>query len=400
MPKLMKKQIDRLTVKFCDGCGPGLHHDGRGLYLVCGAAKDGTGLAKSWVLRFKLGGVPHRMGLGSYADYTLAEARKRRREFRSLRDQGINPIQHRRDARIAVQVEAAKRMSFSEAAEGYIKDNAKAWRSPLSLRQWEQSLRDHVFPAIGSFPVSAIETGHIVKLLRPIWEEKPETAKRVQGRIELILNWSKAQGYRQGDNPAKWDGHLENILPKKDKLTKVEHHKALPVAEMPGFFAQLKATEGTAARAIELLVLSGVRVGEILKATWSEFDLTEEVWTIPAEHTKAHREHLVPLAKSLVAMLKALPSNREPSALVFRIGRTTLRDALARLIPDTPSLHGFRASFKTWGSEHSTAARESVEAALGHAIGDKAERAYDRGSRLAKRRVLMEEWETYCLGAQ
>jgi len=170
---------------------------------------------------------------------------------------------------------------------------------------------------------------------------------------------------------------------------------------MPGFFAQLKATEGTAARAIELLVLSGVRVGEILKATWSEFDLTEEVWTIPAEHTKAHREHLVPLAKSLVAMLKALPSNREPSALVFRIGRTTLRDALARLVPDaTPSLHGYRASFKTWASENSTAARETVEAALGHAIGDKAERAYDRGPRLRKRRVLMDEWETYCLGAR
>ena len=402
----MARVIDRLTVAYCEGCGPGQHHDGRGLYLVCAPTRDGADLAKSWVFRFKHHGVPRRMGLGSYDDCTLAEARKRRREFRSLREQGINPIEHRRSARATLLAETAKRLTFAQAAEGYIKDNRASWRSEVYARQWEHSLRDHAFPMIAKLPVSAIETGHVVKLLRQLWETKPETAMRVRGRIEVILDWATANGFRQGNNPAKWKGHLQNILPKRDKLATVVHHKALPIANLPPFFAQLMKTEGTPARVIEMLILTATRVDEVLGTRWGEINLDEAVWTLPAVsasnrrgRTKNGREHRVPLSPHLVALLKSLPSNREPSAPVFKVGRTTLRDLMKRLLPvDTPTLHGFRACFRTWSGDHTTASRETAEAALGHVNGSKLEQTYDRGDKLAKRRMLMGEWTAYCTG--
>jgi integrase len=400
----MASTINRLTVKFCDDCGPGQHHDGLGLYLLVNKS-----LAKSWAFRFKRDGLGHWMGLGSYNDYTLNEARKRRRQVRQLHNERINPIESRRAERAAAAAEAAKRVTFSQAAEGYIKDNRASWRSEVHARQWKQTLRDFVLPTLGPLPVGAIETGHITKLLRPIWETKPETAKRVQGRIEAILDWSTANGFRSGENPGKWKGHLQNILPKRDKLATVTNHKALPVPEMPGFFNQLTKTGGTAARAIEAIILTSARVDEVLGAKWSEIDLAAGVWTLPAVsasnrrgRTKNGREHLVPLTPHLVALLKALSSNREPTAPVFKVGRTTLRDLMKRLLPgNTPTIHGFRACFRTWCGEHRPdAAGTTAEAALGHAKADKLEGTYDRSTRLRKRRKLMAQWEAYCLGAR
>jgi integrase len=354
-------------------------------------------------------GRSREMGLGSANVYGLAEARERNRRYQQQIDDGVDPIEQRKIERAAAAAERAKLVTFAEAAGGYINDNRSGWRSAVHARQWAQSLRDHVFPAIGSLPAGAIETGHIVKLLRPLWEAKPETAKRVQGRIAAILDWSAAQGFRQGENPARWRGHLQNILPRKDKLTTVKHNKALPIDGVPAFFAQLTKTEGTAARALEMIVLTAARVDEALNATWGEIDLTEAVWTLPAVsesnrrgRTKNGREHRVPLSPRLLAMLTALPSNREPSAPVFKVGRTTLRDLMKRLVPgNTPTIHGLRSTFRTWCGEYQPdAARVTAEAALGHSKGDKLEAAYDRGDKLAKRRTLMEAWARFCAGAR
>jgi len=393
----MASMHNKLSAAFVARCNkPGVVNDGGGLYLSI--HQTGAGVTKSWTLRFKLNKIKYEMGLGSADLYSLAEARERARHYRQMKDRGINPIQHRKDERAAVKAEAAKRVTFTEAAQGFITDNRAGWRSEVHARQWDQSLRDHVFPVLGPLPVGAIETAHVVKLLRPLWEAKPSTAMKVRGRIENVLDWAAANGFRTGENPARWQGHLQNILPRKDKLATVKHHAALPIDQVPAFFAQLTKTEGIAARAIEMLALTSVRVGELLGATWGEIDLAEAVWTIPAGHTKAGREHCVPLVPHLVTLLEALPSNRDPSAFVFPVGRTTLRGLMQRL--NAPTLHGLRSVFRDWAGDHSDASRETAEAALGHKIGDKAEQAYRRGDAFAKRRRLMEEWAQFCLGAR
>jgi len=402
------RAIDRLTVRFCEDCGPGQHHDGRGLYLECVIAKDGQGLNKSWVLRFKIGGVSRRMGLGSYTDYTLAEARKRRREFRHLAHQGINPIQDRKDKRAAAKAEQGKRMTFKEAAAGYIEDNKARWRSEVHLKQWRSSLSRYVYPVIGDLQVSAIETAHITRILRPIWTTKAPTATRVRGRIEVVLSWATAQGNRTGNNPAAWEKHLEHILPKQLEVEE-EHHAALPYADLPTFYTDLTKTEGLPARALETLILTATRMGDVLGAKWNEFDLDQATWTIPAHTrngdgrtTKTGRGHRVPLAPHLVSLLHTLPSRTgDPSGLVFPVGHNTVRDLKNKLLADgaEATLHGFRSTFSDWAHEHDKS-EKFTEQALGHVVGKKVKRAYTRTDALNQRRPLMEEWAQYCLGAR
>jgi integrase len=330
----------------------GTFSDGNGLYLQ--HSDWGT---KSWVLRYRINSRKREMGLGSINIYSLAEARQQARIQQQLIHQGIDPIERRRAAKIAAKAEAAKRVTFAESAKGFFEDNRSGWRSASYAKRWQALLRDYAAP-ISALPVAEIETGHIVKLLREIWTTKPATAAKVRARIESVLDWATAHKFREGENPARWDGNLADILPDRKKLATVTHRAALPTAKVPAFFAQLMAAQGLGARVIELLALNAVRVSSLLKAEWREIDLAAAVWEIPGAHTKSGRPHRVPLAPRAVELLAALPSNREPAARVVSCGHTTLQRTLKRLVADGQTLHGFRANFKSWAGDHSSAARD------------------------------------------
>jgi integrase len=382
-------------------------NDGGGLYLQTSLV--GKHITKAWLFRFKLNGRKREMGLGSVNTYSLAEARERARQCRQLVDQGIDPIEARKARRATERAEAAKRVLFADAAADFIRDKRAGWHNHKHASQWEGTLRDYALPILGALPVAAIETAHIVQVLRPIWTEKPETAARVRGRIEAVLDWAQAGGFRLGENPARWKGHLENILAKRKPHTATRHHPALPVADVPAFMALLAATPGLPARAIELLVLTAVRLDEVRCASWAEIDLAAAVWAIPAARMgKTKREHRVPLARRAVAVLAALPGP-EASPFVFPglisphkpLGASIVRNMLYRvsgLGPGVVSLHGFRSAFRDWCGDHTEVAREVAEAALAHTVGDQAERAYRRRDALAKRHQLMEAWADFCSG--
>jgi integrase len=378
--------------------------DGGGLYLQ--TSRIGKRVTKAWLFRFALHGRPREMGLGGIGTWTLAEAREKARECRRLLDRGIDPIEHRRAQRATERAATAKRLTFAEAAAAFITDNRAGWRSADHAAQWDTSLRDYVLPTLGALPVAAIETAHVVRTLRPIWQEKPETASRVRGRIAAILDWAAAGGFRTGENPARWQGHLENILPKRRALASVRHHAAMPLDEIPAFAARLAATPSMVARAIEVLLLTATRLGEVLGARWGEIDLEAALWVIPASRTKANREHRVPLSRRTVAVLCALPGP-QAGPLVFPsvnsphkpIAVTSLHRVLdAGRGEAKATLHGFRSTFRDWAGDHADAPREIAEAALGHKVGDRAEQAYRRGDALQKRRALMEDWSRFCYG--
>ena len=287
------------------------------------------------------------------------------------------PIAHRQERRATERAEAAKRMTFAEAAAGLLRDKRGNWHNHKHAAQWEGTLRDYALPTLGPLPVGAVETAHVVKVLRPIWEVKPETAARVRGRIEAVLDWAKAGGFCTGENPARWKGHLENILAKRRPHSATRHHPALPVADMPAFMARLTATSGLPARAIELLVLTCVRLDELRRAHWDEFDLEAAVWTVPAARMgKTKKLHRVPLAPRVITILRDLPG---PEASVFvlpglidvrkPIGASIIRTTLyaaSGLGPGVISLHGFRSTFRDWAGDHTEVAREVAEAALAH----------------------------------
>jgi integrase len=372
-----------------------------GLYLLIG--REHAQYTRSWALRFKLGGVGHWMGLGSAELFSLTEAREMAQANRKLARQGINPIHHRRDQRAKAKAEQAKRMTFKEAAAGYIADNQGSWRSKVHLDQWLSSLSRYVYPVIGDLQVSDIETAHVTKILRPIWTAKAPTATRVRGRIEVVLNWATANGNRAGDNPAAWET-LQHILPRQLEV-EAEHHAALPYAALPAFFATLAKTEGLPSRALQALILSGTRMGDVLGARWGEFDFDQATWVIPphtrngnGRTTKSGKEHRVPIGPYLARLLSDLPHN-DPE-LVFPVGHNTVRDLLHRLLPDGvhATLHGFRSTFSDWAHEHDKSDK-FTEQALGHSNGSKVKRAYQRSDALNQRRPLMEDWERFCLGA-
>jgi integrase len=396
------RQLNRLNAAFVTKTKTtGFHNDGAGLYLQVAPGK--TGVTKSFVFRYKLHGGEHWMGLGATHTIDLAEAREEARLARQLILKGVDPIKHRNDRRSAAKAEQLKRLSFREAAAHFIEDNASSWRSTVHSKQWHSSLRDHALPTLGDLQVSDIEIPHVVRVLRPIWLTKPVTADRVRNRIERILNWTIANGNRNaGDNPASWE-RLQHILPRQQKA-EAEHHAALPYASLPSLFAKLIKVESLQARALETLILTSVRIGDLLGARAAEFNLAEAVWTIPAHTrngdgraTKSGKEFRAPLTPRLVALLQTLPYN--PSGLVFSCGRTTIRDLLRRLTPDgvTSSLHGFRAAFRSWAHDHKPTERDFAEQALGHRLGSKVERTYQRSDAFDRRKQLMRDWEQFCL---
>jgi integrase len=398
----MARVIGRLTaLKVEKAKKAGMYADGGGLYLR--VTPEGT---KNWVLRFMLDGRPRWMGLGPLALYGLQEARARALDARRKRHDGIDPIEARRAERAQQRLDAAKAITFKQCAEAYIAAHRAGWRNAKHAGQWGATLSTYAYPIIGALPVQAIDTGLVLKVLEPIWTAKPETANRVRGRLESILGFARVREYRNGENPARWRGHLDNQLPARSKVRKVEHHAALPYAELPAFLVSLREQEGIAARALEFAILTAARTGEVIGAQWNEMDLLDKVWTVPAARMKAHREHRVPLSARALAILDEMQAARYGDAFVFpggNPGRPLSNMAflmlLRRMGRGDLTAHGFRATFKTWASERTAFQNEIVEASLAHVIGGKVEQAYRRGDLFDKRRRLMQQWATFCTTA-
>jgi integrase len=376
---------------------PGMYADGGGLYLQI---TDG---GASWVYRYMLAGRAREMGLGPRALFDLSEARAKALDARRLRHQGIDPIEQRRAERLQAQLDAAKAVTFKQCAERYIAAHRAGWRNSKHAAQWEATLATHA-EAIGSLPVQAIDTALVLKCLEPIWTTKPETASRVRGRIENVLDWAKVRGYRTGENPARWRGHLDKLLPARSKVRKVEHHAALPYAELPGFVVALREQEGIAARALEFAILTAARTGETTGARWSEFDLLDKLWTVPAKRMKAQREHRIPLCARALAILQEMQSHRHADdGFVFPGGKSdcplsnmAFLMLLRRMGRGDLTAHGFRSSFRDWCAERTNFPSEVAEMALAHVVSGKVEAAYRRGDLFDKRRKLMEAWAGYC----
>lgn len=385
--------------------GPAVLHDGGGLYLRVSA----TG-GKSWVFRYQVDGKRRDMGLGPFPDVSLAEARSKAAAHRSQRRDGADPLAIKRAGQQASRLADAKGRTFREVAEEYIARNEAAWRNPKHRRQWRTTLATYVYPAIGDLPIAAVDTGLVMQVLDAIWTEKPETASRVRGRIEMVLDAATVRGFRQGPNPAQWKGNLAHLLPARRKIRQTVHYPALPFDQMPGFLAVLRTRPGIAARALEFTILTAARTGEVIHATWGELDLDAKVWTVPSERMKAGREHRVPLSEAAVAVLErvlplALQRDGKPAsaAPVFPGPRralpmsdTVMLTLLTRMKRDDSTVHGFRSTFSDWCAERTAFPREVVEMALAHAIENAVEAAYRRGDLFDKRRQLMEAWARFC----
>jgi integrase len=379
----------------------GLYPDGDGLYLQVTTGADDAP-RKSWLFRFRLHGRrERRMGLGAYPGVSLQEARDSASAAYKLCRAGIDPIEARRLDRTAAAVAEAKSMSFDECAKRYIASHSAGWRNIKHAQQWPSSLAAYVSPVFGKLPVQEIDTALVMKALDPIWPSKPETASRVRGRIEAILDWAKANDYRSGENPARWRGHLDKLLPKRSKVRKVKHHAALPYGEIGGFMLALRERETTAAQALEFTILTAARTGETIGAQWPEIDPAGKVWTVPAERIKGGREHRVPLSDAALSIVKKMSAIRQndfifPGARSATLSDMAFRRVLQRMDRDDLTAHGFRSTFRTWAAEVTSFPREVVEAALAHVVGDKVEAAYQRGDMFEKRRKLMDAWAAYC----
>jgi integrase len=394
----MARKLERLTALAVSRAKTrGYLADGGGLYLQISSSG-----AKSWVFRFKRAGRLREMGLGATHTLTLAEARKRAAACRRLRLDGVDPVDERRAGTLKAKLEAARAMTFRQCAEAYIDAHKAGWSNPVHAAQWPSTLETYAYPVFGHLPVQVVDTPLVTKVLEPIWKTKTETASRLRGRIEAVLDWATARDYRQGDNPARWRGHLDKLLPPRAKVQKVKHHAALPYAESGEFVAKLREQESTSALALEFLILTATRTGEVIGATWSEIDLDAAVWTIPADRMKAKREHRVPLSKSALSILKQLNEHRIgefvfPGAKTNRpLSKMTLLDLLERMDWDDLTVHGFRSTFRDWAAERTNFPREVAEHALAHSLPDKVEAAYRRGDLFEKRRQLMEAWARYC----
>jgi integrase len=393
---------------------PGRYGDGGGLYLLVGP----TG-AKSWVFRWKTDGKERSMGLGAFEAVSLADARIKADECRRLRGAGKDPLAEREGERQRAKLEAARAVPFKQCAETYISENEGSWKNDKHRQQWRNTLETYAYPLIGKTPVSGVDKSAVLQVLRQtvpalngkaagvFWLVRPETAARVRGRIELILDWATANDYRQGDNPARLRGCIGPALP-KSRRRRTRHHPALPFALIPAFMADLRKQEGVPARALEFLILNAPRTTEVREAKLPEIDEGEALWTIPEERMKADKEHRVPLTVEALAVLKVAAALRLESEYLFPgrkrtqplsnmamlqlLRRMGYKDAKGQPI----TVHGFRSTFKDWASECTQFPSEVSEMALAHTIDDEVEAAYRRGELLQKRRALMEAWAGYC----
>jgi integrase len=352
--------------------------------------------AKSWILRFRLGGRRRDLGLGAFPDVPLAQARDRAREARDRIAQGIDPVEARREAKTTMLAQRVKTLTFDEATPKFLATKAKEFRNPKHAKDWPSSLNRYASPIIGNLSVAQIELAHVVSVLDPIWTTKTETATRVRGRIEAVLNWATVSGYRAGPNPAQWKGNLDAVLGKPGKLKNVKHYRAVAIKDTPGFLKDLRRREGISARALEFIILTVARSGEVRGATWGEIDFEAKIWTVPGSRMKAGRDHVVPLTDDALTLLKALPRH-EGCDFVFaspRLGQLSdmsISAVMRRMEVDAVP-HGFRSTFRDWASEFTNHPHEVAEMALAHTISNAVERAYRRGDLLGKRRSLMDDW--------
>jgi integrase len=390
---------------------PGMYADGDGLYLQV------TTNGASWVYRFMLNGRAREMGLGPLSLFGLQDARARALDVRRLRHGGVDPIEARKAERAAAKFLEARAITFRKCADSYVKAHRAGWRNAKHAGQWEATLGTYAHPIIGALPVQAIDTALVMNVLEQeqpsasiLWQSKPETASRLRGRIESILDWAKVRGYRDGENPARWRGHLDKLLPARTKMRRVEHHAALPYDDLPDFMAALRTQEGIAARALEFAILTAARTGEVMGARWDEIDTAEKLWTVPPERMKAGKEHRVPLSEralAIIAEMKPLDRGGDgqeaadafvfPGAKSFRpLSNMAFLMLLRRMKRVALTAHGFRSTFRDWAAERTNFAGEVAEMALAHTISNKVEQAYRRGDMFELRRRMMTAWSEFC----
>ena len=355
--------------------------------------------ARSWILRVKVGAKRRDMGLGAYPGVTLAQAREKARHARELIEQGQDPVLQRERKQSKLRAEQASIITFEAAARAYVDAKSVEWSNPKHAAQWPATLTKYAYPTIGKMHVADVQQTHVLQILEPIWTTKTETASRLRGRIENILDWAKARGYRKDENPARWRGHLDKLLSAPEKTTKTIHHPAVPVTEVAAFYAALQQRSGMAARALEFALLTAARSGEVRGATWAEIDLDAELWIVPAERMKARKEHRVPLSASAIKTLRALP-RIDGSEFVFPAPRAgALSDMALTAVMRRMGLafvpHGLRSTFRDWTAERTSFPRDLAEMALAHTVGNKVEAAYRRGDMLERRAAMMQTWADF-----
>ena len=375
----------------------GYYADGGGLYL-----RVAPGGSKGWIFRFARSAATREAGLGSYPTVSLVMAREQAEQCRRLLAAGIDPIEARREERAAAANGIANAHTFKQCAEAFIESHEAGWRNDKHRQQWRNTLKTYAYPVMGDLPVKEVDTELVLKALAPVWKEKPETASRLRQRMERVLSWAKVRGYREGENPATWRGHLDHLLPAKSKVRRVKHHAALPYREMSAFMAELRRETGTSARALEFLILTTTRTEETLEAVFDEVE--GNVWTVPAERMKVGEEHKVPLPRRALIIVKEMAEIRQ-SEFIFpgmKPGRPLSNMAMLKLLDRMGyghiTVHGFRSTFRDWAAEETNSAREVAEKALAHKIPNAVEAAYRRGDLFEKRRKLMESWAAFCGG--
>jgi integrase len=387
------------ALKIKQNLKPGMYADGLGLYL-----KVRPGNSKSWIFRYRTAGKLRDMGLGPFHTVSLAEAREKAEVYRVMRFKGLDPLEERLKEQQVRTIDAAEAITFEKCAETYIAAHKDGWKNGKHADQWTATLQTYVYPVFKNKPVAAIDDALVLKVLQPIWKDKTETASRLRGRIERVLDWARVMKYRTGDNPARWKGHLDHLLPKRSRVATIVHHPALPIDETPGFIQVLRREETVVARAFEFCILNATRTSETLGMRWSEYDEKAQLWTVPGVRMKAGRDHRIPLAKRSLLILAGMQEIRT-SDFVFPGGvRQRPLSAMAflmllrRLKRDDITAHGFRSTFRDWAAERTDFPNDVVEMALAHTISNKVEAAYRRGDLFDKRRELAQAWSEFCCG--
>jgi integrase len=426
---MARTTINRLSDRRVRTAKPGMHPDGGGLYLRVTEGKEDERGARSlnryWLFRYahRSTGKDRQLGLGPLDTVTLAAARATARECREQLLAGLDPVEERRAQRASNALAEAKAMNFDQCRDAYIAAHRAGWRNVKHAKQWTATLATYVTPVFGRLAVGAIDTGLVLKVLEPIWATKSETASRLRGRIEAVLDWARVRGYRTGENPARWRGHLDKLLPAKSKVRKVEHHPALPYGQIGAFMSDLRDRQGTAAKALLFTILTVARSDETISMRGDEIDMAAKLWTVPPERMKGEREHRVPLSEPALAIIREMiPAGPESIGrkYVFRgakpgrpLSNMAMLELIRRMNAERQVVglpkwtdpkqggrdvvpHGFRSSFRGWAAERTNFAREVAEAALAHVDGDETERAYQRGDLFDKRRRLMNAWAEFC----
>ena len=391
--KLTQMQVARLKE-------PGYHGDGAGLWLKVTAQGS-----KSWILRYTFQRREKWTGLGSYPVVTLADAREKALMLKRQILQGTDPVQQRREAMAQAAADSAKTVDFDWCATQYIAAHKAGWKNPKHADQWVSTIKTYASPIIGKLNVDQVDTPHVMKVLEPIWGTKAETASRLRGRLEAVLDWATVRKYRTGENPARWKGHLDTLLPARSKVARVQHFAALPWKDVGAFMKELSGQAGIGALALKFAILTAARSGEVRGMTWDEVDLDDHLWIVPAVRMKAGREHRIPLTPPAVALLKELMPLRKPEeSIVFPsirdrkpLSDMTLTAVLRRMGRTDMTVHGFRSTFRDWAAEATDYPAEMAEMALAHTVSNKVEAAYRRGDMFDKRLKMMNDWASMCL---